>query len=589
MTSAEVALTVHFSGATLPPTGGRRLVLPLVTCTTLAAAAATASWWHLWSTSALIGIVNLLVVTSFSITATVLYADSQQRRTACEIGLAAAFYLTSWGWSWPPQWHRSPLALLSFVGGYLWFVCLGTALARYPHAQLQRRYERTLLLAFVAWIVGLKVLLAALSQPYWAGFDEDAWWIPLAPNLEVYTALTTIFNGGLVVLALGLLALLLLKIRRSLGVDRIDALPAVVAAGAIAVMGVPYLAAKILDLPGSVQDGFRIAIAVAALCTPVSFLVVVMRRHVIRSAAADVLPRIYYASSPRDMRDELRRTLRDPDLRLWLWRPAENTHVDVDGVPAEPADDRERCLVDVRSATGRPLAVMGMRTSLRRHGKLVESAAHALGLALERQAGVEEALASRERLNEAGRTARRSLARDLHDGAQQILLTALLRLAMAKRRADPSTVEAIEQARADVDAALSVIRGLAAGDAPPAPSGSLAEAIAELARDMETPVELSVTTQQLPTPLERELWFIVAEGLTNIRKHAVASAVAVSVERYGGEVVLRIVDDGCGGANAARGSGLAGMADRVRALKGCADVVSPVGGGTTITARFPCA
>jgi signal transduction histidine kinase len=585
---AEATLTVHLSDATPPLPAGRRLVLPLLISTTLAVAAA-ASWWHMWRTNMPTGAVILLVVSSFGATATVLYADPLQRRTAREIGLAAVFYLASWGWSWPAQWQRSPVPLLSFVTGYLWFVCLGTALARYPHPQLQRRYERNFLVVFGAWILGMKGVLAVSSHAGWAGFDDDAWWLPLAPSFDVYTALTVAFNCGLVIFVLGSLVLLLLKIRRDPGIDRIDAVPAVVAATAIALFGLPYFTADILGLPATVQDGLRLATAVAALCTPVSFLVVVVRRQLIRSAVADALPRLYYASSPRHLRDELRRTLRDPDLILWLWCPAEMVHLHVDGVPAEPDGNDDRWLVEVRSATGLPLAIVAMRASLQRHGRLVEAAAHALGLAVERQRGLKAARASAARIDEAERNARRSMARDLHDGAQQILLTALLRLAVAKRQADPSTLEAIEQARAGVGSALCVIRGLTSGDAPPALRGSLADALAELASGMELPVELSVLAEPLPDRIERELWFIVSEGLANIRKHAGARAAAVAIDRHDGEVVVRIADDGDGGADPAGGSGLLGIADRVRELGGRTHLVSSAGEGTTIMARLPCA
>ncbi|MFC4948391.1 sensor histidine kinase [Pseudonocardia sp. GCM10023141] len=583
---ADVALTVHLSAAPPAPVASTRLALPLLGFTALAVLGAVASWWHLWRTEAATGVVNLVVAVSFMITATVLHADPHQRRTAREIGFSTPFYLTSWGWTWPPEWQHSPLPLVSFAGGYLWFVFLGSALTRYPHNRLDRRYERFLLLGFGAWIVGMKLVLAALSQPEWAGFAPGAWWLTVAPDLPVFTLLTTIFNGVLVVFVVGLLTVLLLKIRRSLGVDRIDALPAVMAASAIALVGVPYVITKILGLPGGVQDALRVATALAALCTPISFLAVVVRQYVIRSAAAEVLPRIYYAPTVHDVRAELRRTLQDPALDLWFWRAAEGRHLDIDGHAAEPTGAGGRFLVDVRSAADRPLAVMGTSTSLQRHRKLVESAAYALGLAMERQAGAAAAAASSARLGEAELSARRAVARDLHDGAQQILLTAQLRLAVAQRRADPATLDAIEHARADVTAALGVIRGLASGKAS---EGGLTAALAELAGTAEIPVELGVTDEELPTRIQRQLWFIVSEGLTNIRKHARAATAAVSVERSGDDVVVHILDDGRGGADAARGSGLAGLAERVHELHGSLQVVSPVGGGTTITARFPCA
>lgn len=589
---AELAIRLSDAApAKLADPSSRHLALRVLLATSVAAAAATASWWPHWIDQTSTGVVNLLVAGSFAATAAVLYEDPEQRCTAREIGLAAAFYLASWGWAWPPQWQASPLPLVSFVLGYLWFVFVGVALTRYPQACLDRRYERVLFGALTGWICGVKLILAATSQAGWAGFDDRAWWPVLAPNREFFDAWTTIFNGGLMVFVLGLLALLLLKIRRGRGLERVDAVPALVAAVAMAVFGVLYLETRIIGLPSELQDDLRIATAVAALATPAVFLAVVVRRQLIRSAAADSLPRIYYASALDNVRDELRQTLRDPDLQLWFWRLGERTYVDAGGTPAEPTADHDRCLVTVRSSDDLPLAVIGMRRSLRRHSKLIESVAHAIGMVLERQAKLEEVRASRARTNEAELTARHDIARDLHDGAQQVLLTARLRLAIARRRAseDPGTMEAIDRAGTDVDSALEVIRGLTAGNDPSLLRKGLAAALTEMVHDIDIPVELQVTEKQLTPSIERNVWFIVSEGITNVRKHAAASTAGVTIECSGGEVVVRIVDDGRGGAHTDSGTGLAGMADRVHALGGRIEIVSPVGHGTTIVTRLPCA
>lgn len=584
---AGAPLTVRLSGVADPPTR-RRFLVPVIGTGVVAAAVAAVSWWHRWATSAPTGVVNLLVATSFAVTAAVLYSDVEQRASAREIGFAALLYLLSWGWGWPPEWQRTPLAVLSFVGGYLWFVVLGSALTRFPHPRFQHRYERTLLVAFAVWVVGLKLLLVATTRPAWTDYHPGAWWLPLASDRAFSTAVNTVFQAGLVGFVLGLLVLLAIKIRRGIGVDRVDAAPAVVAAGTIAIAGVAYLVVRIVGSTPAVSDALRVATAVAALGTPLSFLAVAVRRHTIRAAAADVLPRIYSASSPRRLREELRHTLRDPELRLWLWHGERHQYLDVDGRSCELDDEVGRSQVRVRSAGGEPLAVIGMRSSLRRHGKLVVSSAYALGIAVERQADVRRILASDARVGEAAADARRQLARDLHDGAQQILLTALLRLALARRDADAGTSDAIDEARAHVDAALRTIRGLVSGRDPGA-GRHLGESLVRLTGGMEIPVEVSVTADEVREPIERAVWFVVAEALTNVRKHADASAAAVSVDRVADEIVARVVDDGRGGAVPRAEGGLAGIAERVRDLAGSVCVTSPAGVGTTVVVRFPCA
>lgn len=557
----------------------------VVLAVSVAAAASALSWLPHWADQAATGAVNLLVVVSFAATAAVLRSEQEQRATARDIALAAVFYIASWGWAWPPQWHASPLPLFSFVGGYLWFVCLGAALTRYPHARLARP-ERWLLGTFAAWVCGVKLLLVATSRPPWAGFAERSWWLTVAPDRGVFTAMTTVFHYGLFALVLGMIVQLLFKIGRSRGLERGDTVPAVVAAGTIAVFGLLYVGTRVVGLAAEVQDVLRLATAVAALVTPVSFLVVVVRRQLARSAVADVLPRIYRVTSLDALRDVLRRTLHDPDLQLWHWRPDVAAHVAPDGTTAETTQGRYQ--VEIRSSDDLPLAMIGTRPSLRRHDRLVEAMGHAIGMVLERRSIAQEARLSIARLDGAELAARQRIARDLHDGAQQMLLTAALRLAVARRRADSTSVQVIDQANADVASAMAAIRDLAAGTTPAFPAGGLAAAVHVMVGDLEVPVTVDVTSERLPEQVERHVWFLVSEGLQNVRKHAAATAAEVVVARVPDGVVVRITDDGRGGADPT-GSGLCSIAERVDALGGRLDVVSPAGHGTAVVIELPCA
>ncbi len=180
------------------------------------------------------------------------------------------------------------------------------------------------------------------------------------------------------------------------------------------------------------------------------------------------------------------------------------------------------------------------------------------------------------------------MARDMHDGAQQALLGALLRLAIARNRADDGVGAAIDDARVGVDARSARSAGWCTSRCRELADLDLAAALGELAADSELPVEVDVSGTAVPGRLARQVWFVVAEALTNARRHAMATGAAVSVVRLDTEVVVRVADDGRGGADPGAGRGLAGIVERVEGLGGTVEVVSPIGGGTTIMARFPC-
>jgi signal transduction histidine kinase len=195
--------------------------------------------------------------------------------------------------------------------------------------------------------------------------------------------------------------------------------------------------------------------------------------------------------------------------------------------------------------------------------------------------------ASRARLVAAADEARRRLERDLHDGAQQHLVSAALTLKQAEARArgtaaEPLVADALEQLRR----ALTALRDLARGIHPSVLSErGLAAALQDLAARSPVPVELHVAGERVRPAVEAAIYFTVAEALTNVAKHAHATRVKVSVEVAGGELVAEIADDGIGGASLVSGSGLQGLADRLDAVDGTFAIDSPCGAGTRIRAR----
>ncbi len=210
----------------------------------------------------------------------------------------------------------------------------------------------------------------------------------------------------------------------------------------------------------------------------------------------------------------------------------------------------------------------------------------------ERNQHEREIRASRSRIIEAGDDARRVLERNLHDGAQQRLvsLSLSLRLAESKVETDPAAAASIINAsREELAAALDELRELARGIHPAVLTDrGLAAALETLMARTPFPVELEASQERLGPAVEAAAYYVVSEALTNIAKYARASSARVSVrEAPGGSVIVTVVDDGIGGADPTAGTGLRGLSDRVSALDGTLTVISPAGEGTRIEATIP--
>jgi signal transduction histidine kinase len=189
---------------------------------------------------------------------------------------------------------------------------------------------------------------------------------------------------------------------------------------------------------------------------------------------------------------------------------------------------------------------------------------------------------------------RRRIERDLHDGAQQRLVSLAMNLGIAKATLTDLPDEAremIADAHEEAKAALAEIRHLVRGLHPAVlEDRGLDAALSGIAARMPIPVRLTVDVPQRPSPtVEAVAYFVVSEGLANISKHAHASQAEVSVERAGDVLQVIVTDDGVGGADPARGTGLAGLAKRAQSVDGTFDISSPPGGPTLIAVELPCA
>jgi signal transduction histidine kinase len=213
-----------------------------------------------------------------------------------------------------------------------------------------------------------------------------------------------------------------------------------------------------------------------------------------------------------------------------------------------------------------------------------------VALALDAASARQELIESRARIVHAGDEARRKLERDLHDGAQQRLVSLALSLRVASDSLGSDTERGrrlVDHARTELDQAIEELRELARGIHPAVlTERGLAAAVELLCSRAGLPVYTSITQERLPAAVEAAAYYVVAEALTNVARYSSADTATVTIATDGDHATVEITDDGRGGADPEQGSGLCGLADRVEALAGTFEVVSPVGKGTRVLAQF---
>ena len=317
-------------------------------------------------------------------------------------------------------------------------------------------------------------------------------------------------------------------------------------------------------------------LAVSSLfVVPAAFLAGLLRSRLARGGLADLLHDVR-GMHGLELEPALARTLGDPSLRIAY---------PVAGAPAiEPGPG-----VLVLESDGRALAALLYDPSLDEDPELVSAVGAAAAIALENEDRVKELQDSRERIVTAGDDERRRLERNLHDGAQQRLVGIALQLRMLRNRVgdDPAAVALIAAVSEELAHSLAELRELARGIHPSVLDHGLGGALESLIARCPVPTRLEVEAgPSLSGPVELAAYFVVSEALTNVAKYAQASTVSVTVTRPSGRLMIRIADDGVGGASADGGSGLRGLADRVGALGGCLRVLSPPGRGTVVIAEL---
>jgi len=384
---------------------------------------------------------------------------------------------------------------------------------------------------------------------------------------------------------------------RAASAPRRRALLPSVAGAACALMFVWLLATDLFEGP---RSQFMIMLAYSSmLVVPAAFLAGLLRSRLARGGLAQLF-RDLGGMRGEALQAALGRTLGDRTLVLAYRLPDSRGHVDAAGrpvlVPPVTADRNSASI----ERDGREVAALVYDAALDDDPEMVEAVRAAATMALDNERLLQESedrltevQASRQRIVAAGDAERRRLERDLHDGAQQRLVAIALQLRMIHSdiRRDPAAAEQLVTAASDQLAeSLEELRELARGIHPAALDHGLESALDSLASRSTVPTAVWCDgPEQLPHAVELAVYFVACEALANVAKYAAATTASVRLSPTPHGVAIEIADDGVGGADPARGSGLHGLADRVEALNGNLFVTSPPGAGTVITAELPCA
>jgi signal transduction histidine kinase len=515
------------------------------------------------------------------------------------------------GWSFVAcglvVWSRRPgnrIGPLMVLVGFLWFLGLfefaqdptlnrlgawvrplhiavfAHLLLAFPTGRLDSRLARGLVIA------GYVDLALLENAPLIAGESE----VTRALSRAALALMIVLFAAGLVILARRWRAASL-PWRRSVAPLLIP--------GAIGYASlILFLFNLLLEQPLGTIPGWIFRIGYAAI--PIVFLVGLLRTRLARASVAELVVELSEPRPPGELRDALARALGDPSLSLLYWLPAEGRYVDLEGKPVTLTDLEDGLTATVVERDGRQIGAIVHDLALLEDTELIRAVSAAAALALENErlqaelrARVTELRASRARIVEAGNVERKRIERNLHDATQQRLTSIAIALALAESKLSGDSAAAaaiLDQARDGLAVALSELRDISQGIHP----GILTErglvtAIEELAYTAPIPVKVdSKLNGRVPEQVEAGAYYVVAEALANIAKHAEASSAAVRLATVNGALVLSVRDDGVGGADLSHGSGLRGLVDRVQALGGTLEVDSIPGGGTEVRAELPC-
>ena len=477
-------------------------------------------------------------------------------------------------------------------------------LLSFPSGHLEDRASRCVVAASYATSAVPQLVAMLLGEPAGDPGCDDC---PRNPILVAShdgvadAALIVKVVAGLA-LALAAVALVVRRARASSPFQRRAFAPLAAAGAVLLVLAVVSICAQALELSDGAQKAAQLLFIAAFTGLPVAFLAGLQRSRFFRAATVgSVIDRLAVGDGAPGVEAALAAALGDPSLAVAFWLPERDGYVDREGRPMTLPAASDGAVATEITHHGHRVGALVHDGALSEDSELMRAVVGAAGLALENErlevelrARLQALRASRARIVAVGDDERRRLGRDLHDGAQQRLISLLLDLQLARERWEQepeSSRELVDRALESARAAVEELRDLASGIHPAVLSQrGLDAALESLATRSPVPVELDVVLdERLPSATETAAYFVVAEALTNVAKYAEATYASVVVRRENGEAVVEVRDDGVGGADAAGGTGLLGLGDRVGALDGTIELDSPRGEGTVVRARIPLA
>jgi signal transduction histidine kinase len=515
--------------------------------------------------------------------ASVVVLERPRWRPARLLLAAAAFAVLAADLRWS---HRHALWTLGLLVAALWVALLVHLVLTFPEG---RPWSRAAAVAIAAaYVIALagQILDALVNST-----TRDA--LSVAPRTGVQHAIERTQQVAALALAFVVLILVLERVRVVRGPARRAQLPLLAAASAAAVAGIVWLGSLLAS--GGRTSALETAARWVAVALPLGVVAGIVRSGLRRREASALVVELR-AETAGGLKERLARALGDPSLDV-AYRLDDGRYVDSEGRPVELPDGTARAVTAVTSG-GAEIAALVHDPALLDEPALVDAVRATAELVLENErlaaqvlSQLAEVRASRGRIVAAADAERRRIERNLHDGAQQRLVALSVLLGLEAARADGATSDTLGRAQEEVDGAIGELRELARGIHPTLlRDDGLEPAVRALAR--RTPIAVTVHAavgERLPDPVELAAYFLVAEALTNVVKHASATEASVLLERDASVLRVTVADNGIGGAHVAADSGLAGLRDRLEALDTALVIESERGRGTAVCASIPCA